>query len=69
MARVEPTGAREWRRLLLTCAVLLPLLTVLQHVLLGYSWVEAGLAASAYTIGAGVGIWLRRIRPRHHLSR
>lgn len=68
MARVEPTGAREWRRLLLTSAVLLPLLTLLHHVLLGYSWLPAVTGAAAFTIGAGIGMWLRRIRPRRQLS-
>jgi hypothetical protein len=58
------TVRSEWRRLWFTCAVLVPLLTVMQHFLLGYSWLDALVGGMAYTVGVGFGIWLFRIRPR-----
>ena len=69
MTDVASTGSSEWRRLLLTCAVLLPLLTVLHHFLLGYSWLQAFIGAVAYTIGVAAGWWLFRIRPRNAVPR
>jgi hypothetical protein len=62
------TVGSEWRRLWLTCAVLVPLLTVLQHSLLGYSWPEAFFGGVTYSVGVGFGIWLFRIRPRNSAS-
>jgi hypothetical protein len=62
-------GSNEWRRLAFTCAVLVPLLTVMQHFLDGYSWFEALFGGTTFTIGVAVGWWLFRIRPRSAASR